>query len=144
MRLRRPLPVCVALWSDMSCLYLTGSGLGIVYSLAVLAVLTKQCTEKGLRNGNRGHTRNALKTADASRLSKQTRFKGRGSSHSTKLLMYFPHLFTRNWGGGGSILVLVRFLLRQEETHGSCFDSVFRCRLRIPGIYERSPPLYRP
>lgn len=73
--------------------------MGIVYGLAVLAVLTKQsrCTEEGLRNGN-SNTRNELKTSDASRLSKQTRVEGRGSGHSTKLLMYFPHLFMTKWG----------------------------------------------
>lgn len=40
--------------------------------------------------------RNELKTSDASRRSKQTRVEGRGSGHSTKPLMYFPHLFMTN------------------------------------------------
>lgn len=129
-----------------TCLYLTASGLGIVYNLAVLVVLTKQRrhSEKGLRNGNRGRTRNELKTSDASHLSKQTRVEGRGSSHRTKSFDVLPAFVYDKLGGRRLDCGVGEVLLGQEETDASCFDPVFHCRLKIPGIYERSPPPYLP
>lgn len=119
-----------------TCLYLYRSQ----WTGTSLQLLGFSGVDKAVTEGAEMETRNELKTSEASRLSKQTRVEGRGSGHRNKLLMCFPQLFMTNWGEGGVECGVGEALLGQEETGASCFDSVFHCRLKIPGIYERSPP----